>query len=295
MKNLKRKITPLWFITPALVFLIFFVFGPLIQNLINSFYKFSAFSPTKEFVGTANYEKLLQDRTLPVALMNNFRYAVISVTVQVGFGLVLAAILENKIFRKIAPFFRVVYFMPVMISISVIAMLFSFIYNPQMGILNNALELVGLGSLSKVWLGNPKTAIYSVIAMSQWQSTGYIMMLFIVAIQKIPKDLYEACMIDGAGNISQFFNITVPQVKETIFINTLITITGSILVFNEPYILTKGGGPGISSITVALHMYLEGFNRDNLGYASTLAVLIFVITAVISIIQVLFSRTGKEE
>ncbi|KAF5066155.1 Lactose transport system permease protein LacF [anaerobic digester metagenome] len=295
MNKWNRKLKPLWFLTPALVFLIFFVFGPLVQNLINSFYKFSAFSPTQQFVGLANYEKLMQDRTLPVALTNNFRYAVISVLVQVGFGLVLAAILEHKIFRRVAPFFRVVYFMPVMISISVIAMLFSFIYNPQMGILNNFLELIGLESLKRVWLGNPKTAIYSVITMSQWQSTGYIMMLFIVAIQKIPKDLYEASVIDGAGSIGQFFHVTVPQVKETIFVNTLITITGSMLVFNEPYILAKGGGPGISSTTIALHMYLEGFMRDNMGYASALAVLIFVITAIVSLVQVAISRTGKED
>lgn len=183
--------------------------------------------------------------------------------------------------------------MPVMISISVIALLFSFVYNPQMGLLNSFLKLIGLGEFAMVWLGNPKTAIYSTIAMSQWQSTGYIMMLFIVAIQKIPKDLYEACEIDGAGRIGQFIHVTVPQVRETIFVNTLITITGSMLVFNEPYILTKGGGPGISSTTLALQMYLEGFMRDNMGYASTLAVLIFTVTAIVSLIQVIVSKTGR--
>jgi raffinose/stachyose/melibiose transport system permease protein len=121
------------------------------------------------------------------------------------------------------------------------------------------------------------------------------MMLFIVAIQKIPKDLYEAAEIDGAGKIKRFFSITVPQVKESIFVLSLITITGSMLVFNEPYILTKGGGPGVSSITMAVHMYQMGFLKDRMGYASTLAALIFMITAVLAIIQIRLSRTGKDE
>jgi raffinose/stachyose/melibiose transport system permease protein len=295
MRKYKKKMMPLVFLMPSLVFLVIFVFIPLAQNFYNSFFDFSVFSPAKEFVGWENYMNLLGDKTVRVALANNARYAVISVIFQVGLALVLAAILEDKVVRRIAPFVRVTYFMPVMISISVIALLFSFVYNPQMGLLNSFLELVGLEEFAKPWLGNPNTAIYAVIAMSQWQSVGYIMMLFIVAIQKIPKDLYEAAEIDGAGKIKRFFSITVPQVKESIFVLSLITITGSMLVFNEPYILTKGGGPGVSSITMAVHMYQMGFLKDRMGYASTLAALIFMITAVLAIIQIRLSRTGKDE
>lgn len=294
MRRIFKNKHQLWFVLPLLLLMIFFIFGPLIQNIINSFYEFSSFSPVKNFVGLKNYQDMLQDGSISVALMNNVRYAVISVICQVGFGLILAAILEQKFLRKIAPFFRVVYFMPVMISISVIALLFGFIYNPQMGLLNGFLEAIGLEGLKRTWLGNPSTAIYATIAMSQWQSTGYIMMLFIVAMQKIPRELYEAAEIDGAGSVLQFLHVTVPQVRETIFVNILITVSGSMLVFNEPYILTKGGGPGISSITLAVHMYQEGFMKNNMGYASALAVLIFVITAVVSIIQIVISRTGKD-
>jgi len=223
------------------------------------------------------------------------RYAVISVIFQVFIGLVLAAVLEDPIFRKVVPFFRVIYFMPVVISISVICLLFSFIYNPEMGLLNNFLKLIGLGNLAKPWLGLSETAPFAVIAVSQWQSIGYIMMLYIVAIQKIPSGLYEAAEIDGAGKIRRFFSITIPQIKETIFVTTLLTITGSMLVFNEPYILTKGGGPGTSSITLSVYMYQSGFLKDKMGYASALAVIIFVITAVLAIIQLRLSNTGEED
>jgi len=291
----KEKIAPFLFILPCLIMLFIFVFIPLIQNFIYSFYDFSAFSPTKTFVGLDNFKELFQDKVVGTALINNMRYAVISVIFQVFIGLVLAAVLEDPIFRKVVPFFRVIYFMPVVISISVICLLFSFIYNPEMGLLNNFLKLIGLGNLAKPWLGLSETAPFAVIAVSQWQSIGYIMMLYIVAIQKIPSGLYEAAEIDGAGKIRRFFSITIPQIKETIFVTTLLTITGSMLVFNEPYILTKGGGPGTSSITLSVYMYQSGFLKDKMGYASALAVIIFVITAVLAIIQLRLSNTGEED
>lgn len=294
MRRKKVKMMPILFLLPSVVFLLVFVYLPLIQNFYNSFFDFSVFSNEKVFVGLENFKVLLTDKVVSVSLLNNVKYAVVSVILQVGFALILAYILEDKVFSRVAPFFRVVYFIPVMISISVIALLFGFIYNPQMGILNSFLELVGLDSLAKIWLGNSTTAIYAVIAMSQWQSIGFITMLFIVAIQKIPKDLYEAADIDGAGKIRKFFSITVPQVREAIFVNTLVTITGSMLVFNEPYILTNGG-PGFSSMTMSVHMYQTGFVKDNMGYASTLAMIIFLITAVLALVQIRLSRTGKDD
>lgn len=294
MKLKKAKITPILFMLPTILFLGLFIYIPLIQNFYNSFFEFSVFSQSKEFVGLSKIKELLVDEVVFIALNNNVKYAIISVLLQVFFALVLAAILEDKFFRRFAPALRVIYFMPVMISISVIALLFGFVYNPQIGLLNSFLELVGLDQFAKPWLGNSTTAIYSVIAMSQWQSIGLITMLFIVAIQKIPKDLYEAAEIDGAGKIRRFFSVTVPQVKEAMFVNLLVTVTGSILVFNEPYILTNGG-PGNSSITLAVHMYQTGFIKDDMGYASTLATLIFLLSAVFALIQIKVSRTGKED
>ncbi|MFC5732269.1 carbohydrate ABC transporter permease [Cytobacillus gottheilii] len=294
MVSRKNKWIPFLFLLPSLLFLGIFIYIPLIQNFYNSLFEFSVFSQTKEFVGLKAFKNLFEDQIVTTAFINNIKYAVISVLFQVFFALVLAAILEDKLFRRAAPVLRIIYFVPVMISISVIALLFGFIYNPQIGILNSFLELIGLENLAKPWLGNSTTSIYAVIAMSQWQSIGFITMLFIVAIQKIPKELYEAADIDGAGKIRKFFNITVPQVKETMFVNLLITVTGSMLVFNEPYILTNGG-PGFSSMTLAVHMYQEGFVKDNMGYASAIATLIFILTAIFAVIQIKVSGTGKEE
>ncbi|PKR86397.1 carbohydrate ABC transporter permease [Heyndrickxia camelliae] len=289
----KRKITPYLYLAPCLLFLLFFVYYPIVENIRYSFFDFSAFSPSKTFVGLQNFIDLLHDKVFYIALKNNILYAVISVVCQVFGGLILAAILEAPITRLLSGFFRTVFFLPVVISITVIALLFTFIYDPQIGILNNFLSLIGLEDWTRAWLGESETAIFAVIAVSQWQSIGYIMMLFIVAIQGIPKELYEAADIDGAGGIRKFLNITVPQVKEMIFVTTLITLTGAFTVFNEPYILT-GGGPGNSSDVLGTLLYHSAFFEDKMGYASTIATVILILTLMISVIQMKLFRTGKD-
>lgn len=291
----RRVLTPYMFILPCLLVLIIFVYMPLFQNLIYSFQNFSMLSGKHSFIGFKNYTAMLSDPVVLTALINNLKYAVISVIFQVGLGLILAAILEDELMRRIAPLFRTVFFVPVIISITVICLLFTFIYHPTEGLLNMFLQAIGLDSWAKPWLGSSSTAMYAVIAVSQWQSIGYVMMLFIVAIQKIPEDLYEAAKIDGAGKIRRFFSVTLPQVKEMFFVASIITVIGSVMVFNEPFILTNGGGPGTSSITIAVHMYQSGFFKDSMGYASTIAMLIFVISALLAIIQMVLFRTGKED
>lgn len=288
----KRNLQALAFAVPAILILGIFVYFPLIENFIYSFQSFTLSSATKEWVGFDNYRHLFSDKIILVSLKNNILYAVISIVIQVGFGLVLAAVLEDIAFHKFAPALRSIYFIPTVISMTVVCLLFDFVYNPQMGLLNSFLELVGLDGFTRVWLGSKKTAMYAVIAVSQWQSTGYVAMLFIVAIQKIPRDLYEAAEVDGAGKLKRFFYITVPQVRQMFFVTMILTVVGAFTVFNEPYILT-GGGPGTATMVLSLHMYQTGFVKNNLGYASTIAMLIFIITAILSSVQ--FASFGTEK
>lgn len=295
MTHKKRRLAPLLFIAPCMIILLVFVYIPLVQNFIFSTESFSAFSATKEFVGLENFKTLMKDKVVYTALRNNVYYAIISIICQVGGGLILAAVLEDVAFRKISPVFRTVFFIPVLISMTVICLLFSFIYHPQIGLLNSFLRQIGLDGLARQWLGSSKTAIFAVIAMSQWQSTGYIMMLFIVAIQKIPEDLYEAARIDGANKLQCFFSITFPQVREMLFVTMVTTTIGAFTVFNEPYILTKGGGPGTSSMTLAVHMYQSAFVRDRMGYASAIAVLIFLICITLALLQLLALGNDNSE
>ncbi|AKO93079.1 carbohydrate ABC transporter permease [Priestia filamentosa] len=286
-----NRLIPYLYLLPALAFLLL-VYIPIFQNIFDSLYEWSTFSPEKAFVGLDNYITLFKDPVFYEALRNNVLYAVISIVFQVFGGLVIAAILEDKLIRRFSPLFRTVYFLPVVVSMTVIALLFTFFYNPEVGLLNQFLKMIGLESLAKPWLGDSDTAIYAVIAVSQWQSIGYIAMLYIVAIQKIPPELYEAAEIDGANKIRRFFHITVPQTKEMTFVAVILTLTGAFTVFNEPYILT-GGGPGTSSEVLSTYLYKTAFSQDMMGYASAIATVILIITLLLSLFQMKAFKTGK--
>lgn len=199
----RKRFIPYLFLAPALIFLLF-VYIPIIENVFFSLFEWSSFQPEKTFIGLKNYIDLFHDPVFFTALRNNVLYAVISLICQVGGGLILAAVLEDRLVRKWSPFFRTVFFLPVVISMTVIALLFDFIYNPEIGLLNQLLEAVGLDELTRAWLGDENTAMLSVIFVSQWQSVGYIAMLYIVSIQSIPAELYESAQLDGAGKIQQF-------------------------------------------------------------------------------------------
>ena len=209
-----------------------------------------------------------------------------------GFALVLAAILESPLFsRRLAGFFRVALFIPSILPITVIGILWQLIYQPAFGLLNAALEGVGLGNLSRAWLGEEGSAMLSVIAVSQWQWTGYITVLFIVAIRAIPRDLYEAAEIDGAGLVRQFFAITVPSVRQTTFVMTMITIFGAIKVFDIVWIMT-GGGPNDSSHTLGTYMYRSAFQTDAVGYGAAVAVVMFALSSVFGLLNLWLQRRG---
>ncbi len=255
-----------------------FVYLPIVQNFYFSFFKMSSYSPTRQFVGLSNYRMIFEDDVFYISLRNNTLYAVISVICQVGFGMLLAIILEGSfIGRKLRVFFRNVYFMPSLLSVTAVGLMFYFIYNPNIGLLNGILERIGMGHLKTAWLGNPKTAIYAVIAMSQWQYTGYIMVLLLVAIQKIPHEQYEAAEIDGASSFKKAIHITIPGIRDMITVCTVITVIGAFKLFTEIYVMTQGG-PYNRTQVLGTFMYRAAFAYDEMGYGSAIAVIIFAIT-----------------
>lgn len=180
-----------------------------------------------------------------------------------------------------------------MISITVIGALFTFIYQPDVGLLNNFLRMLGLDSWAKGWLGNSSTAIYAIIAMSQWQYIGYAAMLIVVAIQRIPHTIYESAQLDGCGFWKQARYIIIPNIKDTISIVVIITINWAMQVFNEIQVMTAGG-PGNATQTLGSYMYTTAWAYDKFGYASAIGNLILIITIILACIQLKMSRFGKE-
>jgi raffinose/stachyose/melibiose transport system permease protein len=283
-----RWSTFLW-VVPALVLLVVFVYYPVVDNLRLSLFRWGPFSPRETWVGLDNYVTLSRDPVFWSALFNNVAYAVVSVVVQVLGGLALAGLVEELIRGRLQGLLRTVYFIPAVLSLTITGLLFQFMYSPQIGLVNGLLDVLGLGAWKHSWLGESATAIWAVIGMSQWQSVGYVMVLFIVAMQRIPRELYEAAYLDGASRIGAFRHITVPLVREMTLLALIITISGAFLVFNEVQVMT-GGGPNNASHTLGTWLYKSAFFNDQMGYASAIAVVIFIITVAASIFQLFLGR-----
>ena len=294
MTTRSMRVKSLAWVLPALVLLIVFVYYPIVDNLRLSLFSWSAFSPAPTFVGLDNYRTAAGDPVFWRALRNNTVFAVVSLICQVGFALVLAAVLEEFVHQRLRGILRTIYFIPAVISITVAGILFSFIYNPQIGLLNRLLGAVGLDSWEHSWLGEPGTAMGSVIAMSQWQSIGYTTILFVVAIQRVPREFHEAAKVDGAGPVRRFFSVTLPMVREMTTLITILTVSGAFLVFNEVMVMTAGG-PSNTSQVLGTWLYRNAFLNDDMGYASAIATVIFVITLAVGAVQIVVSRRRRIE
>lgn len=287
-----KKSTPYLYMLPGVAMVLFFVYIPVLMNIGYSFFRLSSYSAGATFVGIDNYRRFFSDSVLPIMLRNNIAYCIISLIVQVGFGTVMALILESSaIAEKMKSFFRNLYYIPALISLTAVGLMFTFIYEPNLGFINSLLKSLGMSTYG--WLGDAKLAIYCIIAMSQWQFTGYITLLMVVAFQNVPQDYLEAAAIDGAGPIRRAISIMLPQAKEQLLVCTIITVIGAFKLYTEVY-ATTGGGPGNNSQVLGLFLYQQAFLHDDLGMAAVTGVFIFIITVTLSIIQIRVTRSGKE-
>lgn len=278
----------------AVILLGWFVYYPIVDNFIVSTTDQDIFTGEVTNVGLANYRRLLDDPIIGVALWNNTAYALVSILFQVCGAFLLAALIEGLQSERARRFWRAVYFIPSAISITVTGLLFYFIYQPRMGLLNEFLAGLGLDHWIQPWLGSEQTAIFSVIAMSQWQGFGYSTLLFAIAIQKIPRDLYDAATVDGAGPFRRLWSVTLPLTREMTGLMVIITITGAFQVFNEVMVMT-GGGPNNSSQVLGTWLYQQGFIENNFGYGAAIAAVIFAITLITGAAQLWYTKRRRVE
>jgi raffinose/stachyose/melibiose transport system permease protein len=265
-----------------------------VQNFGFSTLTWDIYSGNQEYVGLENYRKLVDDPVFWSSFVNNLWYALISVVFQVFGALLLAALVESIRSQRWQRHLRAIYFIPSAISLTVAGLLFYFIYEPNLGLLNHVLDAVGLGEYGHAWLGQESTAMFAVIAMSQWQGFGYCTLLFAIAIQRIPSELYEAASLDGVGPVRRFFQVTLPMVREMTGLMMMVTVSGAFQVFNEVMVMTSGG-PDNSTQVLGTWLYRNGFVRNDFGYASAIGTVIFVITLAIAMAQLWFTRRRRVE
>ena len=281
------KFAPYMFLLPAGIVLLIFFFLPFFQTIGLSFFNYSHSIYSPDFAGIKNYIEILHNPVFYKVMWNTILYLVIAVPILAIFPLFLAVLINQKI-RGIT-LYKILIYLPVIVSIVVAAIAFKWLY-AQDGILNYFMQLLHLNKIG--WLTDPKYAIYSVIIVTIWKGIGYYMMIYLASLMSVPKELYEACDIDGANFWQKHLTVTVPHLMPTIALVTTISSISAMKIFAEIYVMTKGG-PLDSTKTIVYYIYEKAFENLDLGYASAMAVILLIIVMIFSLLNIFVFERGK--
>lgn len=281
----KNKIKKEWikgylFILPNFIGFFIFMAVPIIMGLVISFTDYSGFG-IPNFIGLKNYIEMFQDEYFQVSLLNNLLYTIVTVPGTIVVSLLLAVAVNTGIKGK--SFFKTMFFFPTITSMVAVGIVWSMIVNPYTGPLNQFLKAVGIEN-PPMWLASSDTALFTVMFVAIWKQAGYYMVILLAGLQSIPKQLYEAAEIDGAGAVARFFKITLPMLSPTMFMVVILNIINSFQVFDLINIMTEGG-PGRSTNVLVYRIYQEGFQQLRFGYASAMAYFLFLIVLIVTLIQ----------
>jgi ABC-type sugar transport system permease subunit len=272
----RKKILPYLLVSPYMIHFILFVAFPVGFSIVLTFHKWNIISPM-EYTGLNNYIRLFSDKTFFKSIGNTLIFLVIHIPLQIIVALFLAEILNQKI--KLRGAFRGAFFLPVIVSGVVVTILWQQLFGYDTGLLNRLLIGIGLGKIG--WLTNPDIAMTSIAVMATWKNVGLYVILFLVGLQTVPTQYYEAADLEGATHSQKFFKITLPMINPTIFMVVILSTIGGFSLFIEPYIMT-GGGPLNSTVSAVLYIYKQGFFYYHMGYAATLGLFFaFIILAVV--------------
>ena len=285
------------YLVPGGVLLTVIVIVPLIWNVYLSFTSWrGVLAPV--WVGGDNWARLLQDRDFWTSFLNSIAMIVAMVIVPTLLGLVVAAILFDLIGKKfgarLASFLRATYYLPQLLPVAIGAVVIGWILRPQNGALNTVLQAIGLGSLQHNWLGDPSTALLSIMFVMVWVQIGYPVVIFMAALQRVDPELYEAAELDGAGWFQRFRSITVHIIRPEIFVVTLTCTIAALKVFGPIFTLTRGG-PGNATIVPSYYSYNEFFNVQQVGYGATIATALTVVIVLLTIAFIKAQQRAEEQ
>ena len=287
--NIKRRyhlFAPYALVAPYLLHFMVIVGFPVVFSLILTMHRWNMLSSMR-WIGVSNFVTMFTDPLFWKALMNTIRFLLIHVPLQVGIALVLAEILNRPL--RARAFFRAAFFMPVVISGVVVTILWKQLYASENGLFNELLMSVGLGRVE--WLTNPVIAMPAIAIMATWKNVGLYVILLLAGLQSIPRQLYEAARIDGAGPVSQFLYITIPMLNPVLMTIIILSTINGFSLFIEPYVMT-GGGPVNSTLSMNLYMYKQAFDFYKMGYAATLG---FMLAAIVFVVVALQRKFIEQE
>ncbi len=275
----KKKFLPYLLVSPYLLFVLVFVLFPVFFSLYLTFHKWNIIAPMK-FIGLENYTRLFSDRLFWKAIGNTLKFLLLHIPLQLIVSLFLAYLLNQKI--KAASFFRGSFFMPVIVSGVVVTILWQQLLGFDFGLINRMLMDIGMSKVG--WLVDPGIAIYSIAVMATWKNVGLYVILFLVGLQTVPTQYYEAAKMEGATRWQQFYHITLPMINPTVFMVVILSTIGGFSLFIEPYIMT-GGGPLNTTLSAVLYIYKQAFQYYNMGYSATLGFFYAIMIMTVVILQ----------
>ncbi|MCX7884162.1 MAG: sugar ABC transporter permease [Caloramator sp.] len=268
-------------ILPTVGGLTIFYIYPFFKTLFYSFTDLGTFGEYS-IVGISNYIRLFSDTEVWMSLKNTLMFTIISVPISIFLSIVVATLLNSKI--KGLTIYRTLYFLPAVTMPAAIAMVWKWLYNYDYGLINYILSKFGIEKI--YWVSDPKIALYSIIAISVWSSVGYNMVIFLAGIQNISSTYYEAAAIDGANSINQFFKITIPLLTPTIFFVMVMSLIGAFQVFDYIFMIIGTSNPALKNTQSVVYLfYRSAFELGEKGYASAIAIMLFVIIMLITIVQ----------
>ena len=291
---MRNRLTPYLFVSPAMILLVAFGIVPILVAAVISTtnMNISAFASWSnvDFIGVDNYTKLFGDPDFWQAIGNTGLFAIVGVPVIVLVSLAVALLLgrsQNRFFRSLRAF----YFIPAITAIVAISLIWGYLYNTQFGLLNYLLSLVGVPPVQ--WLSDPVLAKFSVGLVAVWRATGLNIIIFLAALQGVPREYLEAASLDGAGEWKKTFSIVIPLMRFAVFFVSVTTTIAWLQFFDEPFVLTDGGPLGATT-SASIFLYKEGFRLNQFGYASAGSIVLFVIIAVITLVQLRLRRADDE-
>jgi ABC-type sugar transport system permease subunit len=294
----KRRALRLWarrwginagllFILPALLIYAAVVLYPLLSMFYLSLFSWDGLSPDKTFIGLDNFRQLTGDPIFFITLRNAGIWIVVGVGLSLVIGLALALLVNQRL--RGTTFFRTIFFLPTTVSVIVVGQIWGWIYQGDVGVLNSYLGLLGLDSLKRAWLGDPTLAIYSAVVVALWSGVGFQMMVYLAGLQTIPGEIMEAAQVDGATPWQRLRTVTLPLLLPQTVTLTILGIIGTLSQFTLVYVLTEGG-PAYQSELPSVFVFTQAFTLSQQGYASAIAVVIFALSLIITVIQLRLYR-----
>lgn len=286
----EERLTGYLFIAPYLALFVAFLAIPVVYGFYISLHDWHVLGQARPFVGLANYRALLQDDLFHKALLNTAYFALLTVLPGNTASLLLAMGLNSRVRGE--TFFKTLYYLPVVLSVAVTAIIWRWLYSTEFGIINH--YLAALGGPRLAWLNSPQLAMPSLALMSIWWGAGGNMLIYLAGLRGIPDEYYEAARMDGAAAWARFLHVTLPLLRPTLLFCLVMSVIGSSQVFGQSYILT-GGGPHYSTLTVVLYMYQTGFSLYRMGYACAVAYVLFGLVLGLTVIQYRLIAGRREE